>query len=212
MQNWTMLANATFDASREARVFKLLSKVSGVYRSRAKARRVGVERAVLVSVVSIGSSTSETYMSLLKNWLCYTAHYDYQPLVYYIRPDSIEGGDIAESYFKEARELNRNAIFLEYPTHLFWSLMTQKTDWKVLAATRQVIDLRGGYPSFAHHGALVMLVPLLEVLSLGFSAIYLDIDIALVKDPVPFMAIGKQLVDCSTNLLGSFLIYFMCGA
>jgi hypothetical protein len=46
-------------------------------------------------------------------------------------------------------------------------------------------------PSFASHGALVMLVPVLEVLLQGYNCIFFDVDIALVLDPVPFLTRGQ---------------------
>eukprot|EP01034_Spumella_vulgaris_P030063 gene30063-37219_t len=36
-----------------------------------------------------------------------------------------------------------------------------------------------------------MLVPVLEVLQLGYNVIYFDVDIGLVQDPVPFLTIGS---------------------
>jgi hypothetical protein len=46
-------------------------------------------------------------------------------------------------------------------------------------------------PSFASHGALVMLVPVLEVLLHGYNCIFFDVDIAMVLDPVPFLTRGQ---------------------
>ena len=53
------------------------------------------------------------------------------------------------------------------------------------------MDFKGPRPSFYHFGALVMLVPLLELQLWSYNTIYLDIDIALVKDPIPLLNLGK---------------------
>jgi hypothetical protein len=53
-------------------------------------------------------------------------------------------------------------------------------------------DYQSAVPSFASHGALVMLVPVLEVLLRGYNCIFFDVDIALVLDPVPFLTRGQS--------------------
>lgn len=53
-------------------------------------------------------------------------------------------------------------------------------------------DYESKTPSFSSHGALVMLVPVLEVLLSGYHCIFFDVDIALVLDPVPFLAKGQS--------------------
>ena len=58
----------------------------------------------------------------------------------------------------------------------------------------------GLHPSFEHHGALVMLVPVLEVLSLGYDAIFFDVDISLLRDPIPFMVRGHVDVVMSPEI------------
>ena len=211
MQNWMQLANKTFDASREGRISRMLRRNSGIYRNRTKAKKIALQNTVLVSVISlVNGVTTDLYKEVLGNWLCFTAHYDYKPVVYYLSPPSsnsssstqghsnIDTNIQTQNYLNELRKINPNALFIEYPTHLFWSLLTQKTRWTGLAKKRTNVDFKGDYPSFTHHGALVMLVPAMEVLSLGFSVVYLDIDIALVKDPIPFMTIGT--VICLTIL------------
>jgi hypothetical protein len=49
---------------------------------------------------------------------------------------------------------------------------------------------RGKEVTFQHFGALVMLVPILEVLEAGYSGVYLDVDVAVLMDPIPFMVKG----------------------
>ena len=200
MQNWTRLANETFDPSREERVLRMLQKNAGIYHSKIKAKKIGFEMTVLVSVVSLSTAEKkDKFYDLLRNWLCYTAHYDFMPVVYYLLPpdngaghfnsaDTVDPG--LQSFFEEMRGINENIIFIEYPIHLFWSLLSKKTKWEHEKG-RAMADFKGTYPTFFNHGALTMLVPILEVLTLGYSAVYLDIDVALVKDPLPFISLGN---------------------
>ena len=204
LKNWAHLLVETFDATREGRISKMLIRNSGIYRSRGKAKKLGIEKTVLISVVSLGTGKKgEIYKDMLKNWLCYTAHYDFMPVVYYLSQSdsgvnnrsalSVSHAE-AETYLDELRQINRNAVFVDYPINLFWSLLTRKTGWGSTVKERGNVDFQGSYPSFSHHGALVMLVPILEVLKMGFNTVYVDIDIAFVKDPIPFMTLGGYLL------------------
>ena len=217
LQNWTQLFVETFDATREGRISTMLIRNAGIYNSRVKAKKLGLQRTVLISVVSLGSGKKgEIYKDMLKNWLCYTAHYDFKPVVYYLSQSdtglnnrsahSINHAE-AQTYLDDLRQINRNAVFVDYPIHLFWSLLTQKTGWGSTMKERGNVDFLGSYPSFSHHGALVMLVPILEVLKMGFSTVYVDIDIAFVKDPIPFMTLGGYLlVSLCKEIV--FVMYF----
>lgn len=205
LEMWNIKSNETYDKYREKKILHLLGKNSGIYQSKSKAKRNRVERTVLLSVISSSDGKGAgLYKQMLRNWLCYTAHYDYMPVVYYLsqsnptnQSDFMKPEGDANAYFQELKGMNENVVFVDYPTHLFWSLLTKKQKWK--KNDRNDVDFEGNHPSFAHHGALVMLVPILEVLELGYSVIYMDIDIALVRDPVPFIALGK----CSIAAHGS---------
>ncbi len=67
------------------------------------------------------------------------------------------------------------------------------------------VDYEGHLPTYKHFGFLVTLIPILEALMAGFNVIYFDVDIALVKDPLPHMVTGKCNV-CKWFLLGCFFI------
>lgn len=196
---WSKKSSETFDPSRGKRILKLLERNSGIYTNKEKAQYSGVERTILLSVISLNEGKSiNVYRQILRNWLCYTAHYDYMPVVYFLSdPSGANHTDTSlqkinvSSIIKDLSEINKNAIFIDYPSHLFWSLLSEKTLWDSLRKERNVVDFIGDYPTFPHFGALVMLVPFLEVLEMGFSVIYMDIDIALVKDPIPFIALGQ---------------------
>jgi hypothetical protein len=199
LEMWKMKSNETYDDFREKKLLHLLEKNSGIYQSKSKAKRNGVEKTVLLSVISLSDGKAMSlYKQMLRNWLCYTAHYNYMPVVYFLsqssptnQSESIKQEGSMQAFFEELKEINENTVFVDYPTHLFWSLLSNKKIWRNKITDRNIVDFEGNHPSFAHHGALVMLVPILEVLELGHSVIYMDIDIALVRDPVPFIALGE---------------------
>ena len=79
---------------------------------------------------------------------------------------------------------------LKYPQSLFWSLLIEyKHDIKVVHGGGYG-DYFGDHSSFLQFGALPMLVPVLEVLQMGFNAIFFDIDLAFIDDPIPHLLRG----------------------
>ena len=61
----------------------------------------------------------------------------------------------------------------------------------MLPPTHHRASFEGPLPSFKTYGALVMLVPSLEVLLLGFDVVYFDLDLVLTQDPLPALATGR---------------------
>lgn len=207
LKMWKMKSNETYDELREKKILLLLERNSGIYQSKSKAKRNGVEKTVLLSVISLSDGKAMgLYKQMLRNWLCYTAHYNYMPVVYFLsqsnpanQSEFMKQEENMQAFFEQLKEINENTVFVDYPTQLFWSLLSRKKIWRNRKTDRNTVDFEGNHPSFAHHGALVMLVPILEVLELGHSVIYMDIDIALVRDPMPFIALGKcNTAECRT--------------
>ena len=59
-------------------------------------------------------------------------------------------------------------------------------------------DYSDSTPTFQSFGALVMLVPALEVMLHGYNVIYFDVDMGFVQDPIPFLTAGDA--DFVTSL------------
>jgi hypothetical protein len=78
--------------------------------------------------------------------------------------------------------------FLPYPEEQFWALLAQKTT-PVIGGGGHA-DYEGSIPSFDRFGALVMFVPMFELLKLGYNVIYIDLDIGFVQDPIPYLVQG----------------------
>lgn len=123
--NWTRLATVTAPA-RDHNVAAAIEAVTGVYRNRSQAAATGLQRTVLVSVVSLSDShTAGAYLAILKNYLCYTAHYGHRPLVYYVTENagssSGDEGALAPM-LADLQRHNPSARFAAYPDQLFWQV------------------------------------------------------------------------------------------
>jgi hypothetical protein len=63
--------------------------------------------------------------------------------------------------------------------------------WTTLGTTHNMYPLdlgtRGDHPDFGEHGNLLKIIPVKEILMLGFNVIYFDLDVAMLMDPVPYM-------------------------
>lgn len=195
--NVTDILNAAkFRAPTQTRVDYVTStakKVAGVYRDKEKAYKMGIEKTVLVNVLASNrQGMTSRYIQLLKNWFCFATQNGYQSLTYLLPTES---GDTSGEE-AELRAAGINSNFVSYPTELFWKIIGRKTTG--LGQGPHRADYEGDLPSFSHHGALVMLVPTLEVLRLGYNVIYFDLDLALVQDPIPFMT--NNTVDMAVSL------------
>jgi hypothetical protein len=125
-------------------------------------------------------------MKLLLNWYCFARHYGYQPVTYLLPT----GDKNFSTSVKELRKLGIHSHFLTYPEELFWKLCLNKTT-PLLPATHHRASYEGTEISFKTFGALVMLVPALEALLLGYDVIYFDLDISFVTDPLPAISLGN---------------------
>ena len=54
------------------------------------------------------------------------------------------------------------------------------------------VPYRGDRPDFKEFGSLPMLIPMYEIIALGYNMIYLDVDLGLVMDPIPHMLHGDS--------------------
>lgn len=137
------------------------------------------EKIVLMTVISYDDEEESLhYKVYLKNFICFLRHYDMQLVAALVNSTSID-------YSKEKKDLESHGIIVvDYPTNLYWQILTSKTTMNKKGKGRAVFS--GEKPSFKHHGAIVMLVPILEALLHGYDVIFFDVDIALVQDPISY--------------------------
>ena len=195
VRNWTKLSHENHDPNRLNRLIQATQSVAGIYQNKTKVKLLGLENHILVNVISYHSNSSSLqYLLMLQNWICYANHYNFIPLTFLV--------PIPHKTFNEQIiELNNigiTGIFIEYPTELFWKLLTKKQN--NITNGFASADYQGNLPSFYHFGALVMLIPILEVLELGYNVIYLDLDIAFINDPIPALIHGSADVSITIEL------------
>lgn len=175
------LVSETRNLTRNAVVQETLRKAAGVYKDKSKAKSMGIENTVIISVVAypVGEHYYKVYF---RNFLCFARHHGLDLVVY-----TVHDGD-GDSY-AEVLDLEKLGVHaLTYPEERFWRLVSGKQSKPYIGAGHAKYS--GSKVSFREFGALPMLVPSLEVLEAGFNVIYFDVDIALVLDPVPFLIRG----------------------
>ena len=193
--NYSALQRKSHDPNRLPIVKKIISEVSGIYRDKAKAKEFGIEMHVLVNVISYHKeSTGARYFNLLENWFCFASHFGLRPLTYLVPNEDFT----FEETVRDLIKLGFHGDFAPYPTELFWSIVSKKRTEVKSGFGKS--DFGGIIPSFSRFGALVMLVPLLEVLELGYSVIYIDLDVAFVHDPIPGLIRGNADISLSLEM------------
>ena len=115
------------------------------------------------TVLMTATDTSSEFEELLDNWLCHTRRLELTPLVWALDESThrkLQRRHGVHSFFKPALSLPQRARPSEYKK-----------------------------PSSEEYTIAVALKPLviLEVIRLGFDALFLDVDIALIADPLPWL-------------------------
>lgn len=177
-------STSSHDPNRSDLVQSTIAGAAGVYLNKSHGAQLKLDSTVVVTVLAFNSDVrnNKHYKLYFNNFLCFTQHHGIDLIVY------VAHHNLAESDIDDIKSLGVRV--LTYPDELFWSTLSQKTN--ALARGRGRANyLDSDVPSFSSHGALVMLVPVLEVLLRGYSVLFFDIDIGLVVDPVPYMIRGS---------------------
>lgn len=180
------------DPRRWDRVEKTLLSASGVYNYShpLQKKRPEIQKSVMIVVLEFGKrDESYHYKVYMKNFICYVRHYRYKLIVYVAL-------HIIADAAAEVRELEGMGVMvIDYPDELFWELHATKESGIIRG--RGHADYDRQYPAFKAYGAIVMLVPVLEVLLHGYNVLFMDVDIAFLHDPVPYMTQGTANIALS---------------
>jgi hypothetical protein len=173
----------TRNISRDQHVLHTLQSAAGVYIDKERGITAGLQKTVFMTIISYNAKAGlYHYKIYFRNFLCFAQHFGIDLIVYILHhtlPDVEE----------EVQSLQKLGVrVLTYPDERFWKLVLQKKS-KIMAGS-QFANYDTEEPNFQGFGALVMLVPQLEALELGFNVIYFDVDIGLVQDPVPYLIRG----------------------
>ena len=217
------------EPQRRTVVAQVLKQAAGIYAKNATDRNTSpkgsrninnehydLSRTVLVNVVSyprhedtalynqqLQDWKNTTYKHHVQNWLCYINHYAFKAIIYRVENDNNNNSSSSTGQL-EGYSHSPHVQVLTYPEELFWSIVLQKKLPLLIGPEKknEYGDYVGDAPSFQHFGALVMLVPILEVLESGYDVIYFDVDVALLIDPMPFMVRGTADISVSAELRG----------
>ena len=195
---WQQEALVNENAStRSIRLQQALQYAAGIYENASKAKTLGLSNTVMVTLLTLTDHAAEGYKNILRNWLCYTAHYQHKPLIYYsYQPTKSSPSTLLETTLDDLRQYNPLSRFIDFPNALFWQLLTKKSYWGGTYGVKWKLDFRGSSISHAHFGSpLLKIVLMLEVVRSGYDCVYFDVDIAFVKDPIPLMIIGQNTVS-----------------
>jgi hypothetical protein len=147
---------------------------------------MGLEKAVLITVISLPKLRSH-YKHYFRNFLCFTHSYEYDLVVYITR----QQGDDYKTHMKKVHELSKLGVkALPFPEEMFWLFVYGKST--PIYEGKKHVPWKGDSIDFLNYGALVMLMPTYEVLKAGYTCLYMDVDIALIVDPVPHMILGDS--------------------
>lgn len=159
---------------RKVFVSKVLNSVAGVYKNKTLGLSMGLQRSVIMCVAGYNDNGIAHYMVFFKNFLCFAKHYDYDVVLYILHHNIME----LQLEIKKLQLMGVTVI--TYPDELFWRIVaTKKT--RMHSGRQHGNYSKATKPTFQHFGSLVMLVPILEVLDLGFSVFFFDVDLALIQ-------------------------------
>ena len=134
LSNWTRRAAETAAAAlrsnRTATVRRAADAAAGIYVDVARTRALRVEQYVMLTLTAVTDNPNNPGAKMAKNWLCYTAHYGFKPMLYYIedvvKPEETSDGRGVAAF----RALNVHAQFVTFPEHIFYALLAKKAGWE----------------------------------------------------------------------------------
>ena len=178
------LRRAVRSEKRDKQLRQTLQSAAGVYRNKSRASQIkGLDRTVLITVLEYDKAGLMHYKVHLMNFLCYTSQYNYDVILFILHhhiSDLQKEIEILESY---------GVFVMTYSDEMFWRVLATKST-RIVRRSKEHSSYHGHVPSFAGYGALVMLVPALEIVEQGYNVIYFDLDIGLVVDPIPHLMKG----------------------
>eukprot|EP01038_Epipyxis_sp_PR26KG_P018148 gene18148-25525_t len=214
------IGNYTIDNNRKQIMEHVLSDASGIYHNKTKLKILNkkyyndfidnnwdkynnnnnnynsynadqtnpISKTVFVNVFETGNIEYEQkYKELIDNFLCNMNDLEYEIIIYILDKDK----DNVREKTKQLRSIHPFIRFVEYPYSLFWKyIATKETE---IFSNKNNVYYQNNYPTFNDHGFLVMLIPILEILELGYNVIYFDVDIVLLKDILPLFSTPSYL-------------------
>lgn len=142
-----------------------------------------------------------SYANMLRNYLQSMQRHGLKPLLY-VTPSQIELGLDSSTVRSNVLQVlsnitARDALALEteveivssYPNLLLFSFFSSITTWALdLLDSSSASSFKGRIPNVYSFGVLMMLVPVLEAVSMGYSVIFIDATVKIHRDPIPYLS------------------------
>jgi hypothetical protein len=152
-----------------------------------------------------------SFENMLRNYLQSMRLHGLKPLLY-VTPSETELGLDSSTVRKNIlqvlsniTESNVTAVEAEveivgsYPNLLLFSFFSSLTTWALdLLDSSTASSFKGRVPNVYSFGVLMMLVPVLEAVSMGYSVIFIDATVKLYGDPIPYLR-SYSAVDSSSS-------------
>lgn len=134
-------------------------------------------KTVFVHILRIQKSTA-LYQELLQNYICMAKEHDLVLVIYLLELDPQR----FEEHAKAIMALSEHIHVIDYPYALYWQMVGKKSMQSLGPVQFRFIDVH-----FKNVGFVLMVIPMYEILQLGYNVLYLDLDIGLLRNPVPYL-------------------------
>lgn len=194
-QEWknlsTFFINVHHRNSTKRNIEHIMSDALGVYNFQSNSIHKGhpvLDDILLMTVIEFDNTNSFRFKNLFLNWVCYIKEYNLKVLVYLIGKDCT-GPGIDQTITSLRADVNYpHLYFASYPYGLFWHALSFKQGGS--ATDMYLTSPSVECPNFKIFGSLITTVAIFEVVLHGHSVLYLDIDLVLIRDPIPYMLQG----------------------
>lgn len=170
-EKWKQLVRNSSDPNRNKYLLPKLNAVAGVYDypiDNPALSQIVLNKTVVVLVAEITepNNSNERYRRYLFNFLCILKHFRLKAALFIIPPKST----YFESIQQEIHAFYKGVEVVSFPYDLFWAYIARKSSPTLEHGTGKA-DYEGEVPNFHHFGALPMLIPVMEVLQLGYHTV-----------------------------------------
>lgn len=188
---WKELAHYYLDPHRESDLRVVCDKQQGVYvHSHPATVKANISNTIVVAYMIVNGLSDELKI-LFSNWLCYLKKLDYKALLIYDTADD----DSYDQIVNMTRGFETMIELFPYPRSLFWSQMARKTNELLGRINHRKRPYLGYTITTSQFGYITKLTPILELMTLGYDVIYTDLDIAFLRDPVPYIFSSSAPAD-----------------
>jgi hypothetical protein len=180
---WNQYANDAMkrQPDRSSYIRRTLMKSPRVYISEEKSASLGLKNTIIISsYVWVGDNSPK---DLFRSFSCALSRFGLAALLIVPFEAVLSDGLLDNIDTKHVTPVS-------YPDELFWKLLLKKSN-NIKSSTRAKYSTTYSIPNFEEYGGLVKVVAVSEVLELGYNVIYLDADIVLLRDPIPFLLRGN---------------------